>query len=55
MDKEVFLGDDYRFYPFLSPLEITDVNVSCLDHKPQSFYWDVIQLQPSYSATVICQ
>lgn len=23
----------------------TDVNVSCLNHKPQSFYWDEIQLQ----------
>lgn len=33
----------------------TDVSESCLDHKPQSFYWDAIQLQPSDSATVICQ
>jgi len=23
----------------------TDVNVSCLNQKPQSFYWDEIQLQ----------
>ncbi len=33
----------------------TDVSESCLDHKPQSFYWDAIQLHPSNSAIVICQ
>ncbi len=33
----------------------TDVSESCLDHKLQSFYWDAIQLHPSYSAIVICQ
>lgn len=33
----------------------TDVSESCLDHKLQRFYWDVIQPLPSYSAIVMCQ